>query len=174
MNKNVQGEFFQFSFDIYELLERAKSIVPGINHYDVSVWIIKRATLAFIKLSGVQPKIVLHPLLNHPDTPLEVVRFILVHELIHIVVPSIKKGDDIIIHSEDFWRMEKELVPERDLYWGWMYFHFCGYVKHGNEKIKVKKNWVEATKSRRLTLPEYQNMMGTIDRAQADKMAMFL
>ena len=159
MTKNVQGEFSRFSFDIYKLLERAKSIVPSIHQYDVSVWIIKRATLAFINLSGDQPKIVLHPLLNHPDTPLEVVRFILVHELIHIIVPSIKIDGKLIIHSEDFWSMEKALVPERTLYWSWMYFHFYDLFKKENEAIRVMKKWEKAMHGARMSLKEYREKM---------------
>jgi len=124
MHRNIQGELSRFSFDLYDLLEEAKSIVPGVISSAVSIWILGHASLlAFIEIGDVEKKIVLHPLLNHPDTPLEVIRFILIHELIHIVIPSVEIEGRQLDHPDSFWALEKQLVPERALYWAWMYIH---------------------------------------------------
>ncbi len=66
----------------------------------------------------------LHTLLNHPETPERVLRFILIHELLHLEVPSREVEGKWCSHPPEFWARERELCPDRRLMWLWIYMNF--------------------------------------------------
>jgi hypothetical protein len=64
--------------------------------------------------------VVFHPALNHPDTPVEVLRFIAKHELLHIVTPPRMIGPAVATHPPEFWEREFLIGPERYAVWAWI------------------------------------------------------
>jgi predicted metal-dependent hydrolase len=83
--------------------------------------------LACIATTKDGASIALHPILNHPDTPQEVVAFILRHELLHMLVPPRVVAGKLKMHPPEFWDEEKKMCPDRRLYWTWLKVSF-GYV----------------------------------------------
>jgi hypothetical protein len=79
--------------------------------------------------------VVFHPLLNRPDVPVEVVRFIAKHELTHLVVPG---G-----HPPAFWRKELEAGPERYAVWSWLYQNLYPPIRATRWGTNVLRRWAE-------------------------------
>ena len=75
-----------------------------------------------------------HPVLNRPDVPLDVVRFIAKHELTHIAVPE--PG-----HSRRFWEKELEVAPERFAAWNWMGKNLGHAFAHNRYGLWVRRDW---------------------------------
>jgi hypothetical protein len=62
----------------------------------------------------------IHPVLNHPGTPLEVLRFIFKHELTHLVCPSRFIDGAWEHHPDEFWDHERAVGPEAPAAWAWI------------------------------------------------------
>lgn len=52
-------------------------------------------------------------LLNHPQTPLDVFKFIFTHELVHVIVPHEKIDGKVVAHPPKFCDLMKERSPEK-------------------------------------------------------------
>ena len=78
--------------------------------------------------------IVFHPILNRPDTPIEVVRFIAKHELAHILHPE--EG-----HSPAVWEHELRVGPERFAVWAWVHQNLDGPVRGTRWGTRVLRSW---------------------------------
>jgi hypothetical protein len=79
--------------------------------------------------------IVFHPILNRPDTPIEVVRFIAKHELTHLLV---RDDED---HSQRFWRHELRVGPERFAAWAWVHANLGGTLRGTRRGLRVLRTW---------------------------------
>jgi len=102
---------------------------------------VRGSTLAFIN----KPYriIYLHDLLNHPQTPLDVFKFIFTHELVHMIVPHENIDGKEVSHPPKFWDLMKERSPEKDGSWVWisLTFMWCVKIDYKKECVFVKKNW---------------------------------
>ena len=78
--------------------------------------------------------ILFHPILNRPDTPIEVVRFIAKHELTHILHPE--SG-----HPPQFWEDEFRVAPERFAAWSWIHANLDGPVRETRWGLRVVRSW---------------------------------
>ena len=78
--------------------------------------------------------VVFHPVLNRPDTPIEVVRFIAKHELVHLHLPG---GG----HSPGFWEKELEVGPERFAVWSWLHQNLYPPVRATRWGTTVLRDW---------------------------------
>lgn len=110
----------------------------------VEVRIAAEGPLAFICLQfyGVDEHMVaFHPILNHPGTPVEVVRFVAKHELTHIVRPG--PG-----HPADFWEHEYAIAPERFAAWHWIRTNFGAATREG-ASYRVVSSWRRRMAERR-------------------------
>lgn len=87
------------------------------------------------------PRIFVHELLNHEETPREVLRSILKHELLHCVVQPRQIGGEMEPHPPEFLRAERELAPESAGAWRWMRENFGPALRHEREGVKVKPSW---------------------------------
>jgi len=67
-------------------------------------------------------RIAVHSALDRPDTPLDVVRFLLKHELIHVERESARGhgGGRRPSHPAAFWEREREVAPEAEEMWEWI------------------------------------------------------
>jgi len=152
-------EFPLFSFDIYVTLHKALNRFPELATVPIHVWIQrKQKPLACISIDDDKHDIFLHSVLNHPDTPEQVIEYILIHELIHTRVPSREVNGIMKIHPPEFFEEEKRLVPERELYWAWIYIHLngCIYPDKKHEGTIVKRNWKKSISGHRLSLEEFK------------------
>jgi hypothetical protein len=71
------------------------------------------ASVWFHRMGFERHVVVFHPVLNRPDMPVEVVRFIAKHELTHLRVPAAG-------HPPEFWEAELAAGPERFAVWAWL------------------------------------------------------
>lgn len=75
-----------------------------------------------------------HPILNHRDTPLEVVRFLAKHELTHVLFPQ--EG-----HPPQFWEHEQTVAPERASAWRWLYENYASSARNTDHGYLVFTTW---------------------------------
>ncbi len=89
------------------------------------------------------PAVYYHQVLNHPETPVEVLRFIAKHELIHFVVPPRQRGRFLDPHPPEFWDREAAIAPEARLAWAWIWanLHSCLKARARLRSPKVTKAW---------------------------------
>lgn len=140
------------NFDLHSLLCLTKSRVLGnALNWQVRVFIEPRPTLAGIYISREERlgSIVLHPILNTSATPQAVIEHILIHELIHILIPSRKVKRKMTSHPEEFWELEKKLSLRRKETCNWMTIVLHEHLQHDKKKecIFVKKSWKNAHRS---------------------------
>jgi len=86
------------------------------------------------------PVIYIHPALSRPETPPEVLRFIIKHELLHIEVPSVRSGRRVLHHPPAFWEREWEIAPESRECWAWLRQTLGDWlvVNHGAQSAEVR------------------------------------
>ena len=109
-------------FDPTEVLrECCRQRFPGLTTR-VACYFADEGPLACIvpvEESGVA-RIYLHNVLNHGSTPGLVVRHLLIHELIHLVLPPRETDGCEEQHPPDFWRVEDALSPEAPVARSWL------------------------------------------------------
>ncbi|MCC7363751.1 MAG: hypothetical protein IT303_05235 [Dehalococcoidia bacterium] len=132
-------------FSLTETLNEARAVhFPGIAG-DIEVRIAAAGPLAFVRANGMGPLahlVVFHPVLNHPDTPIEVVRFIAKHELTHLVErPRIINGA-WETHPAEFWDHEYAVAPERWAAWQWVFGNIGGCLRNRPDGISVTRRWM--------------------------------
>lgn len=136
------SEFSFLPFDPSELLSEVhQKHFPCIVLPDFCF--IKKGTLASILLLEKPPLILLHSLLNHSDTPKEVMAYIFIHEQIHQVIPGRIVDGTYTSHPPEFRQLEAELVPDHARLWAWISAAFvgCGRPDFKKERIVIKSNW---------------------------------
>jgi hypothetical protein len=84
-----------------------------------------------------------HPVLNHPGTPVEVLRFIAKHELTHIVRRGCYIDGRYEAHPPEFWEHERALGPEYYAVWHWIYTNLGPGLRRGrlDGSVRVTKRW---------------------------------
>lgn len=78
--------------------------------------------------------VVFHPILNRPDVPEEIVRFVAKHELAHIAVP--KAG-----HPPEFWEKEWAVGRDRFAVWAWIARNLNPAFARNRHGIWVRRDW---------------------------------
>ena len=99
---------------------------------------------ALYPLSGAT--IFIHNLLNRPEVSPAIFGYILTHELIHLIVRGREVEGKFTTHPPEFWEMERELVPNRDMAFSWLWLSFSTVLKRDKEcdGIRVKRRWKRA------------------------------
>ncbi|MEO6398716.1 MAG: hypothetical protein ABIP13_09640 [Tepidiformaceae bacterium] len=119
-----------------EVVEEVRSLFFPEIERRVEVRIAAEGPLAFTCLQFFGPNehmVAFHPILNHPGTPLDVVRFVAKHELTHIVRPG--PG-----HPMQFWEHEYAIAPERFAAWHWIRDNLGSATREGTT-YRVLKTW---------------------------------
>jgi hypothetical protein len=144
-----------FSFDIYELLEKAKSVYPVLSDRRVALSIAPQPSLACITTETDIAHISLHAILNRADLPIEVMSFILGHELIHLIIKPRMVDGVMRSHPPEFFELEQATQRYHDLAWTWIFLALDKYLKRDREQecTFVKPKW---RKSRALGWPSIQ------------------
>ncbi|MCC7363393.1 MAG: hypothetical protein IT303_03395 [Dehalococcoidia bacterium] len=118
-----QPALWRTSIDVPALVEEVRSLyfprVPG----PVPVFFAAHRPLACAVTASeelVFPAVYIHQVLNHPETPVEVLRFIAKHELLHLAIPPKRSGRRVQTHPREFWDAEARIAPESRLAWQWI------------------------------------------------------
>ena len=131
-----------FSFNEIVEQERAATF-PDIPQR-VEVRIVADGPLASIRshfMGYDRHLIVFHPVLNHPDTPEVVVRFIARHELTHIACPPRLVSGEREAHPPEFWEHEYSVAPERYACWHWINENLRGVRRETRRGFGVTRRW---------------------------------
>ena len=109
-------------------------------------------------------KIRIHEILNRRDTPREIIEFILVHEMLHIVIPSREIEGRTVHHPPEFWEAELRLFPARGLAWGWLYWALLPWLKSDEkrERTLVLRGWHRSARRLFPTIEEVQTLNGSM------------
>jgi len=154
-------ELPMFPFDLADVLGRVRAGFPELSSVKVTIWVQSQPTLACIGSEHSEAVIRLHAVLNHPDTPEEVIAFVLCHELLHRVIPPREIQGRVVVHPAEFWTAERERAPNRSLAWGWMYvvLRECLKKDEKRECTFVKANWKRLMNERRPSLAEVSELL---------------
>lgn len=148
-----------FSFDVGETLAKACARVqphfPEADFSGVGVWIVEQDTLA--RIFRDERAIFLHGILNHPQTPEEVIEFILCHELLHLVIPSREVDGHMTSHPPEFQAMEARVYPRGGIVWAWLHITLGLRLKKDKkqQRILVKRGWKRDLQRVRLPLDKF-------------------
>ena len=104
--------------------------------------------------------IYVHNVLNHADSPTEVLRFIAKHELLHLIVsPSLVAGR-MKDHPPEFWHQERAIAPEGSEMWAWIWLNLgsCLWSRPRLGQLDVRPNWRKIDLSKRVTASPGQRL----------------
>lgn len=106
--------------------------------------------------------IYVHQILNHSDTPVEVIRLLCIHELLHLRIRPREIDGKRTIHPPEFWEEEATLCPERDDAWSWIWGNYPLALKPRPrlERIDVKSNWKDSWGRKKLSIEELRSLGG--------------
>src|ERR1017187_7990965 len=110
----------------------------------LEIYFIDGPYVACIRQSTVSDaSIYIHNILTRPEFPPAVFQYILTHELIHLIVRGREVEGKFTTHPPEFWEMERELVPNRDMAFSWLWLSFSTVLKRDKERegIRVKRQW---------------------------------
>ena len=101
---------------------------------------VNEGPLACIVIEDRKATIYVHQVLNHPDTPAEVMRLICKHEFLHLQVPETFEDGSLVKHTREFWSAEKAICPERRAAWRWLQAELreCLRPRRDLERIDVR------------------------------------
>lgn len=110
--------------------------------------------LAFVNNYEDRAEIFIHGILNHPNTPREVIRFVIKHELCHLVVHPREMDGKMTMHPPEFWELEAAVAPERRRAWCWVYLSWGEWLKRSRKRecICVRGGWKKAWAGQKLPI----------------------
>lgn len=150
-------------FDVYAYFDRTRALFPDLGDWDVQFTFRKQPTLAYIQSSRRRrcAHIYVHSVLNHPQTPIEVMDWVFHHELLHLRIPSREVDGKYTDHPPEFWEAEGEHVPLRDACWGWVFWvlsdciHMTKLKRSRKEQddsgIYIRSTWKRVSGRHRIT-----------------------
>ncbi len=126
---------------------------PNLQGF-IPFYFVRRGPLACICQWQEKPVIYVHEILNHTETPTEVISFIFKHELLHLVIQPRLINGAIKMHPPEFFEAEFLIAPERKNAWYWIWRYLGFYLKRipKKEGVYVKSNW----RKRHLTISELE------------------
>ena len=109
----------------------------------VSINFVDRGPLACVCHEQATADIYVHQVLNHDQTPRDVISLICKHELLHLRIPPVEKDGEVVQHPPDFWEAEKAICPERTRAWSWIWTNLdpCLKRRPKQERIDVLSSW---------------------------------
>ena len=144
-NARVQPNLCFVPFSITDTLAEIKAALFSDVSHQVSIQFVSLGSLACVYRHGDQARIYIHQLLNHHETPFEVISLICKHELLHLRIPSVEKEGKWLHHPPEFWKAEKAICPERNKAWAWIWINLvaCLKTRPRLERIDVLPVWKE-------------------------------
>jgi hypothetical protein len=108
----------------------------------VGIHFVERGPLACVCTDG-QADIYVHQVLNHDQTPRDVILLVCKHSLLHLRIPPVEKDGELMQHPPEFWEAEKAICPERTRAWAWIWTNLDACLKRRPrlERIDVLPMW---------------------------------
>ena len=133
---------------------------PEINA-DTEIHFVSEGSLACVHLIDTAPVIYLHQVLNHVDTPLEVVSHICKHELLHLRIRPGMESGKMRQHTKAFWEAEKSLSRERDKAWAWIWINLSTCLKSRPklERVDVLPKWKDVWNRPKVSIELVETMV---------------
>ena len=134
-------------FSLTEVVEEMRAAYfPELEAEQVEVRFRAEGSLAYIArgfMGRDRHLVVFHPVLNHPQTPVEVLRLVAKHELTHIVRPPRMVGRSYEPHPPEFWEHEAAIGPERYAVWTWIHKNLNRCARDTADGYRVSRKWQE-------------------------------
>lgn len=131
-------------FSLTETVEEMRAVhFPDLDE-QIEVRIASEGALAFVQRQFMGPQkhlVVFHPVLNHPETPVEVLRFIAKHELTHLARPGRLIDGAYESHPPEFWEHEYAIGPERYAVWAWIHKNLNRCARSTKRGYRVRRSW---------------------------------
>lgn len=153
-------------FSIPDLIEEIREEhFPDLQH-EISVDFVAQSSLACIYYSESTASIFIHQVLNTPDTPREVLSYVLKHELIHTEVRTLILPGEIIHHSPLFYERLDEIAPERHWTRLWISYNLgdCFKTNPKTRRLEIMDNWKECWSQFKFSIEELQRFGGICQR----------
>jgi hypothetical protein len=142
------------------------------THHMIHVewFFIRRGPIACTYRKSDPAPIYIHELLNHEETPLEVMSLIFKHELLHHVIAPREVDGKIVSHPPEFCEKEQEIAPERDDAWLWINMNFFSCLKRRDklERIDVLPTWKTAWAQTRRSIIELRSLYPATNASNAN------
>lgn len=120
--KEGQPELNFLSFDPFLMLAKVQSEFSALRGtYHIELVVKSHATLASVRHRKGEVLILVHSILNHQDTPVEVIEFVLRHELLHLMIPPREVDGKCKSHPPEFWETENRVSPMKEPVWDWLF-----------------------------------------------------
>ena len=161
-----KSELPWFSFNVYDLLESCRKRIPGLPEHQVALYFSPSRMIACINTTPGSCRIRMHSVLNRPDVPREVIEYILLHELVHLVVPPRAIDGKMKVHPPEFWEFAQSVSGSGQIIWSWIWLVIMDFAQKDEERegIYIDKTWKKKTKHPYPTLDfirecfDYDNM----------------
>jgi len=149
MMRRYQPQLFQpvpslVGCSLSEIIEETRAVhFPELDDH-LEVRIAAESPLASMRADFMgwnKHLVVFHPVLNHPQTPIDVLRFLAKHELTHIARPPRLIGGYVDTHPPEFWEHEVEIAPERYAVWAWIRQNLGQCLRREETGIHVMRRW---------------------------------
>lgn len=134
------------TFSLTETLEQVRSELFRDLRHRVDICFVGQGALGCIcQTTHDTATIYIHAILNHPDTPRDVISLICKHELLHLEIPPRPVNGVRRQHPPEFCEREREIAPELDDVWEWIWSTRWPWLKPRPrlERIDVSRKWKE-------------------------------
>jgi hypothetical protein len=149
-----------FNFSLPCLVMQVRGEFPDLLSKQVTVWLRIQPTLATVQLDHDEIVINIHAVLNHAQTPEQVIGFILRHELLHMIIPPREVDDVVVSHPPEFWAVEQGF-PDRVPVWNWLTVSL-GSCMRSNKKQQltlITREWKKRMHGRRLSIDQVMDIV---------------
>jgi hypothetical protein len=149
-----------FNFSLPCLLNEVRGEFPELLSRRVTVWLRIQPTLATVHLDDNEVVINLHAVLNHAQTPEQVIGFILRHEMLHMIIPPRRVEGVVLSHPPEFWAAERDF-PDRVPVWNWLTVSLgpCMRTDKKQQRTLITREWKKRMNGRRLTLSQVMDIV---------------
>ena len=132
------------SFTFSEVVEEVRAVFFPEIEGPVEVRFAAESPLASMRVHFMgrdRHVVTFHPVLNHTETPREVVRFLAKHELLHIICRGRFINGWYESHPPEFWEAEHGLAPERYAAWAWIRANLGRCSRNNRSGLAVDRRW---------------------------------
>lgn len=159
--------FLQFC--IGDLFAETKARLFPDPNCTVRIHFVDIGPLACVCSRHHEADIFVHQVLNHDQTPAEVMAYICTHELLHLRIPNLREDGRAPKHSPEFWRAEEAIAPGRDRAWSWIWSNLGRCLKRRPrlERIDVLPSWKHCYGQKRIDIENFESSSGDIRSAPA-------
>lgn len=128
----------------------------------IGIHFVERGPLACVCHDDDQADLYVHQVLNHDQTPREVVSLICKHLLLHLRVPPREVDGVMVQHPPEFWEAERAISPERTRAWAWVWTNLDACLKRRpkQERIDVLPTWKKVWNQARTDIETCLEMCG--------------